>query len=818
MYLYFNREGILKEVINDKALRQGSVNVNKIYVYIEELDTSIPQNFFVNYRLPDGTKIPEFQQEFLAIPTADYMEVPYNPRRDLKFFKYSEKYPFYEIPLDTEIAGVQYNALSQYGSVALTLRVGSLDTLGLVVFNVEESADGEPEIHWDEYISLAQFNYLLSLLNTYYSKEQVEEYIQLYINTALASKVDKTNIGNKIYATDPLGEQTTLTYSKDYFDYDAIVQRQSNGQLSVPQTPIDNYDATSKEYVDNQLATKQDRLVSGTNIKTLTVDGVEKSLLGSGTIEVGTGGGSVEVDDELSTTSTNPVENRVITNELYNVRAELLGKSNSLSLSYTQTAPTSSNITDFKKFDGTPFVDMADFNAYVNGLILGNSDFNTQEEALVIDNSKYIIDIDNRVVRAIDIKNNFKLGQFNIYITQTGIPDRWFTYQSDFPSETGFVCVFYPLETEKVDLSGYATKTELSDSIKNLAQPYDSTTIYSIGDKVIYDSKLYSCLVNMSVAESWDSTHWVQITVASGFVDLDKAQVITGVKTISNENELRFGTINENTYFYIKSTSNKLVIGAVGLATSLQLSSYLTSFVPTSTTQDLGTNALGWRDIHLTGKAYIGTANIYTSNTNIFFQLTNGTDAFAMYSSAFVGVGGNKSLGTNATRWDTVWANSYRIGGSMTPTNNNTSDLGNSSNAFKNLYLSGEVVGASNVFNVINANDIVNNTLTQAQYDLITNGKPTLISGTYRGWENCLLVYSTPQTSYVNGLCLVGGTGGVICGYRITRSTLELSINNGSVYFYNIGSLNGKTIPAYPSNTGTFVLKCVNGTLTWVAE
>lgn len=53
---------------------------------------------------------------------------------------------------------------------------------------------------------------------------------------------------------------------------------------------------------------KQDALVSGTNIKTINGE----SILGSGDIEVQGGGGTVEVDMEMSDTSENAVANRVI--------------------------------------------------------------------------------------------------------------------------------------------------------------------------------------------------------------------------------------------------------------------------------------------------------------------------------------------------------------------------------------------------------------------------------------------------------------------------------------------------------------------------
>lgn len=60
-----------------------------------------------------------------------------------------------------------------------------------------------------------------------------------------------------------------------------------------------------------ELASKQDTLVSGTNIKTIN----GQTLLGEGNIEI-QGGGTITVDSELSTTSENPVQNKVITNAI----------------------------------------------------------------------------------------------------------------------------------------------------------------------------------------------------------------------------------------------------------------------------------------------------------------------------------------------------------------------------------------------------------------------------------------------------------------------------------------------------------------------
>lgn len=65
------------------------------------------------------------------------------------------------------------------------------------------------------------------------------------------------------------------------------------------------------EKINDIIDDKQDVLVSGTNIKTIN----NTSLLGSGNIDI-QGGSTITVDSALSTTSTNPVQNKIITNTL----------------------------------------------------------------------------------------------------------------------------------------------------------------------------------------------------------------------------------------------------------------------------------------------------------------------------------------------------------------------------------------------------------------------------------------------------------------------------------------------------------------------
>lgn len=130
-------------------------------------------------------------------------------------------------------------------------------------------------------------------------------------------------------------------------------------------------------------------------------------------------------------------------------------------------------------------------------------------------------------------------------------------------------------------------------------------------------------------------------------------------------------------------------------------------------------------------------------------------------------------------------------------------------------------------FNVINASDIVNNTLTQEQYDLITNGKPTLIKGAFLlGYNNFVLFpplersidfifeahYTTAYPAFVLGLV------------SLNKTTKVISLNTNKFYrgdqFDSISAskFNSKDVPAYPSSTGTFSFKYANGALTWTKE
>lgn len=150
MYIYLDKQGVVKEIINDEALRQSASNVNEIYVYYDGLQESDIGGVLATYGLPDGTITDEMQ---VATQTQE-SEIPYNAERDLKYFQYYKAYAFYHFT----IADL---ALSQEGVVRLMLRLAQKDgeyikVAGLICFDVEGELVKE-----DHGVSLAQYNYLV---------------------------------------------------------------------------------------------------------------------------------------------------------------------------------------------------------------------------------------------------------------------------------------------------------------------------------------------------------------------------------------------------------------------------------------------------------------------------------------------------------------------------------------------------------------------------------------------------------------------------------------------------------------------------------
>lgn len=172
--------------------------------------------------------------------------------------------------------------------------------------------------------------------------------------------------------------------------------------------PVGDY-ATKTE-----LASKQDTLVSGTNIKTIN----GQTLLGEGNIEI-QGGGTITVDSELSTTSENPVQNKVITNAIN-------GKQDAGDYALKSEIPDTSELATKEELAAK--LDTATYNSEKANFALKSELPDTSTLATKSE-------VTSGLATKLDVA----------------------TYNADKPT--------FALKTEIPDISGLATKTELSGKL-----------------------------------------------------------------------------------------------------------------------------------------------------------------------------------------------------------------------------------------------------------------------------------------------------------------------------------------------------------------
>lgn len=189
MYIYFDRNGTIKEVINDESIRKGSSDYNKIYCYLEG-NPDIDDIWYLQ-KNPDGTLTNEVSFFDNIVTKA----IPYDAKRDMKYFQDFEEYKFYVFTLSSSY-------LSQNGLVVATIRVAEDNTLwalGELTFNVQANI-----VNSDNDITQSQYDYLLLTISSYYSKTEIDNklslkadksttYTKTEVDSALSLKADKSD-------------------------------------------------------------------------------------------------------------------------------------------------------------------------------------------------------------------------------------------------------------------------------------------------------------------------------------------------------------------------------------------------------------------------------------------------------------------------------------------------------------------------------------------------------------------------------------------------------------------------------------------------
>lgn len=160
MYLFFDRNGTLKEQITVSPPRYGDENVNAIHVYWDnEVTESITKNsVYCRYKKPNGS----YTLNLLADDVVNE-SVPYDPNRDLKFFNYNQNYRFYvfNIPSDIFAELENVDVYTVLFSCWFIYNTNQQKTMGLVAFAVEPSTQS---VALDQNINIAQWNALINML------------------------------------------------------------------------------------------------------------------------------------------------------------------------------------------------------------------------------------------------------------------------------------------------------------------------------------------------------------------------------------------------------------------------------------------------------------------------------------------------------------------------------------------------------------------------------------------------------------------------------------------------------------------------------
>ena len=153
MYIYFDRYGKLKEIIDDGAIRVGDYGSDKVYIYFES------EEVITDYlwRMKVGSTVTN-EYSFKNNVTAP-MQIPYEiiSKIDTKYFKQYQDYVFHYV--DFKVNG-SYVTFTENGQGLLTIRLmnnSTIKALGEITFNVEDNV-------LDEGIDItqSQYDYLLT--------------------------------------------------------------------------------------------------------------------------------------------------------------------------------------------------------------------------------------------------------------------------------------------------------------------------------------------------------------------------------------------------------------------------------------------------------------------------------------------------------------------------------------------------------------------------------------------------------------------------------------------------------------------------------
>ena len=155
MYIYFDVNGNLKEIVQ-VPVREGSIAHNKIYIYVEGTDYHLPvayTNAKINFKLLDTDEnLNPNGGNSVAMTKVSNIQIPYDNKRDLYFFKYGIKYEMWMVNLPETVTSVN----GVVTTTAYLYNITEQFPLNTFNFNVESSVG----VTLDSTMTQAQYSYL----------------------------------------------------------------------------------------------------------------------------------------------------------------------------------------------------------------------------------------------------------------------------------------------------------------------------------------------------------------------------------------------------------------------------------------------------------------------------------------------------------------------------------------------------------------------------------------------------------------------------------------------------------------------------------
>ena len=305
---------------------------------------------------------------------------------------------------------------------------------------------------------------------------------------------------------------------------------------------------------------KQDTLVSGTNIKTIN----NNSLLGSGNLSIGES--SLKVDAQTTTTDAvftfedkepgiylqiycNVVKVNSNTHGYYltSIATRNSGIPIYITKKYSDAAvgekfayiffqtinPSQKYMSYAAYFQKTSDTPDASHNGFTvtyghtksddqievvttNGTqqyIGGQKIFTTRPRVNTLPTSSTEVSnkqyVDNRLAAEYDSSKTYNIGDYVYYVS--GNTNSVFICKAD--SVTG---AWDSTKWDAVSSPNILNKIskDINETIGSvLANPYDDTATYAVGDYVYHNSALYKCTTAITTAEAWNSSHWTTVSL-----------------------------------------------------------------------------------------------------------------------------------------------------------------------------------------------------------------------------------------------------------------------------------------------------------------